>query len=257
MMPTKFLTAAGLILAMFIATPVAAQAPPSTTADLDTSAVDEALELYWGQQQTETALERRNNPREMRHEFTVYSGIVPNERFHVFYPVGARYNLFFTNDIGMELWGAYAIETPSEIYDFYLNDENMDETLLGAASELPPELLFMTGASFIWSPIHGKFAGFGAKWTHFDLFFAAGFTLLGTTQIDSQASVETIGNNVTRTMTANPGGHVGIGVRLQFLDWFAARLEYRQHFYAAILDATTAPAEFSLGFSFWTPGGEK
>jgi len=115
----------------------------------------------------------------------------------------------------------------------------------------------MSGASLVWSPIHGKFAAFGAKLTHFDFFIAAGFSLLGTTQTESSANAATIGNNATTTLKANPGGHIGVGLRLQFLEWFAARIEYRQHFYAAIQDATPAPSEFSIGFSFWTPGGEK
>ncbi|MGB0589064.1 MAG: outer membrane beta-barrel domain-containing protein [Myxococcota bacterium] len=253
----KCLTMALLAVVMLAGAPAFAQAPSSADAPMDTSAVDDALDLYWGQQQSDTAVERRNHPRALRHEMSVYTGIIPNERFHVFYPLGARYNLFFSDDIGMELWGAYTFKVASEIYTFYLEDEGMDATLLGAQSELPPELLFMTGASFVWSPIHGKFAAFGSKLTHFDFFIAAGFTLLGTTQIESNASADSLTSNSTTTLTANPGGHIGLGLRLQFLDWFAARIEYRQHFYEAILDATPAPAEFNIGFSFWTPGGEQ
>jgi outer membrane beta-barrel protein len=257
MTSTKSLTMALLAVVMLAGPPASAQASTSADAPMDTSAVDEALDLYWGQQQKDTAIERRNHPRTLRHELTIYSGIIPNERLHVFYPLGARYNLFFTDDFGMELWGAYTFKVASEIYAFYLEDEGMDPTLLGAQSELPPELLFMTGASFVWSPVHGKFAAFGAKLTHFDFYISAGFTMLGTTQIESNASASTLNNASTTTLTANPGGHVGLGLRLQFLDWFAARLEYRQHFYAAVKDATPAPAEFNIGFSFWTPGGEQ
>ena len=247
-----------LAAVLLLSAPVSAQSPASTDVPLDTSAVDDALELYWGQQQKDTAVERRNHPRELRHEFTIYSGIVPNERLHVFYPLGARYNLFFTDDLGMEVFGSYMLKAESEIYDFYLTNPDMDKTLLGAQDELPPELLFMTGASFVWSPVHGKFAAFGAKLTHFDFFLSVGFTLLGTTQLESSAAAGSAADeNVDSTLVANPGGHVGVGIRIQFLEWFAARLEYRQHFYGAIRDATPAPAEFNLGFSFWTPGGER
>jgi len=230
---------AGLLLAT---APAEAQAPQSE-APLDTEAVDEALELFWGQQREITPVERRNHERASRHEFTLYSGVVPNERFSSFYPVGARYDLFFHDDYAVEAWGAYMIESPSALAAFYEDNRELGETALGT---LPPSLLFLAGASFIWSPIHGKFAAFTAKLTHFDVFLAAGLTVLGVSQAEADQE----------TLDVTAGGHLGFGFRVQFVEWMAAKFEYRQHFYGATGGATATPAEFTFGISFWTPGGE-
>ena len=226
---------------------------PTADAPLDTTAVDEALDLYWGQQRKITPLERRNHDHAWRHEFTLYGGIVPNERFFSFYPLGARYDLFFHNDFAAELWGAYLIGTPSALNEFYNDNATLGETALGT---LPPELTFMGGASLIWSPIHGKFALFSSKLTHFDVYLATGLTILGTTS-EERCTNPNDADTCSGGDAITAGGHIGFGFRVQFLEWMAAKIEYRQHFYGATEGATTAPAEFNFGISFWTPGGEE
>jgi len=233
---------AGLLLS---AAPAMAQpSPANAQADepLDTRAVDDRLDLYWGQQREILPLQRRNHAHEMRHEFTLFSGVVPNERFFSFYPIGLRYDFFFDNDYAVEVWGAYLIQASSELNSFLSTEFN--EAVMG---DIPPQMQFMTGVSFVWSPLHGKFAAFSSKLTHFDVYLVTGLTILGTREF----------NDGAESSAVSAGGHLGLGFRVQFLEWMAAKFEYRQHFYPATGGATATPAEFNFGISFWTPGGEQ
>jgi outer membrane beta-barrel protein len=234
------------ILLAVVPTSASAQAPAATPdAPLNTEAVDEALDLYWGKQREITPLERRNHSHASRHEFTLFSGIIPNERFFSFYPVGLRYDLFFHNDFALEVSGAYMIPSPSALNTFFDDNSRQLGDVLGEVNS--GALVFLSGLSFVWSPIHGKFAAFTAKLTHFDVYVAAGVTVLGANEIeDGQES-----------LTVTAGGHIGFGFRVQFVEWMAAKFEYRQHFYDATGDATNTPAEFNFGISFWTPGGDQ
>ena len=66
-----------------------------------------------------------------------------------------------------------------------------------------------------------------------------------------------LSDNAALMAAVNAGAHLGIGFRVQFLDWMAAKFEYRQHFYGAQGGATSTPTELNFGLSFWTPGGEQ
>ena len=206
-----------------------------------TEAVDDALDLYWGKTQVMTALQRRNNPRDFRHEFTIYSGVLPNEGFFSFYPVGGRYNFFFLEDYGVEAWGAYMLKANSELKTFL--QTTFSSAVLG---DVPSTIEFMAGLDFVWTPIHGKFAIFASKLTHFDVYLAIGPTFFGT-----KAFIDGV-----ETQEMKIGGHLGIGIRLFLTDFLALRLGYHQHFYGATGGASSTPAEFNMGVSFWTPADE-
>lgn len=217
----------------------AAQAPPaSSDSQLDTKPVDDALERYWGEKQEVPALKRRKHKKSWRHEFSIYSGVVPNERLFSLYPIGARYNLYFHENYGVEVSGAYLIRVDSELKNFL--DGNFGPAVIG---DIPPTPQWNMTIDFVWTPIHGKFEAFTEKLTHFDVNIVAGLSILGT---DGQE----LGKSVSYV---EPGANIGLGMRITLLEFMAVRLDYRQHFYAAKGGATSTPAELTFGVSFWTP----
>ncbi len=236
--------ALALVLALAFAVPALggtahAQAPPADSGQgLDTGAVDNALERYWGKKQEVPALKRRKVRKAWRHEFSIYSGVIPNERLFSLYPIGGRYNLYFHENYGVEVSGAYLIRVDGELKDFL--DANFGPAVIG---DIPPTPQWNMTLDFVWTPIHGKFEAFTEKLTHFDVNITAGLTILGT-------SGEENGKDVTHV---EPGGNIGLGMRLTLLEFLAVRLDYRQHFYAAKGGATSTPAELTFGVSFWTP----
>ena len=205
---------------------------------LDTTAVDQALDLYWAQNREIESIQRRLYSKDSRHEFTLFIGIIPNDEFFTYMPIGARYDYFFTEDIAAELWGDYIFSFDSNLKNFL--EHNFRASML---TDIPQSLQWMAGVDAVWSPIHGKFAIFGTKLAHFDVHIAVGAGALGTVvrKLDKEEPKVDI------------AGNIGLGFRIFLLDFMALRFDYRQFFYAAETGGVAKPAEFSLGLSFFTP----
>ena len=216
--------------------------PAGDSAVTETKALDERLEKYWGTEMREIeVLQKRLHRKEGRHEFSLYFGVIPNDEFYSYYPIGARYDYFFAEDFGLELWGSYLIRVESGLETFL--EANFNKSLL---VDVPQSLQWLAGANFIWSPIHGKIGIFAEKLAHFDAHLAFGVGAIGTT-------VRQLGEEQGKVDIA---GNLGIGLRFFMTDDIALRFDYRQFFYPAEGGGLTHPAELTLAVSFWTAAPE-
>lgn len=222
----------------------AAPADPSQ----DTRQLDEELKKYWGSEVREVdSLQKRLYRKDSRQEFTLYGGVIPNDEFHSYYPLGLRASHFFAEDFGLELWGAYDFAVDSGLKGF-LEGPAFNEAL---KVDIRETLEWMAGVNFVWSPIHGKLGIFAKPLGHFDLYLAMGAGVVATTahQLDSEEERYSI------------AGNVGLGMRFFVTDQISVRFDYRQFFFAAasIQNAgggLSHPAELTIGISFWTAAPE-
>ncbi|MBL8788316.1 MAG: outer membrane beta-barrel domain-containing protein [Deltaproteobacteria bacterium] len=208
----------------------------------DTRKLDDRLRLYWGNEMREVeALQKRQYRKDQRFEFELYSGIIPNDEFYSYYPLGVRADYFFAEDFGAEVWGSYLIRVSSELEDFL--ESNFNQSLI---VDVPQSLQWLAGANFLWSPIHGKLGIFTDKLAHFDVHLAFGVGVIGTTvkQLNDEKSKVDI------------AGNVGLGMRFFLSDSVALRFDYRQFFYPAEGGGLSHPAELTLGVSFFTSAPE-
>jgi len=208
----------------------------------DTRKLDDALRMYWGTEMREVdALQKRLYRKDQRWEFELYSGVIPNDEFYSYYPLGGRIDYFFAEDFGAEVWGSYLIRVSSELESFL--EDNFNESLI---VDIPQSLQWLAGANFLWSPIHGKLGLFTDTLAHFDVHLAFGAGVIGTTvrQLDQNAS------------KVDVAGNVGLGMRFFLTDSIALRFDYRQFFYAAEGGGLSHPAELTLGVSFLTAAPE-
>lgn len=212
---------------------------PSTAlaADEDTDALDKELDLYWAKKRDVRVIQKRLFLKESRHEFTVFGGLIPNDEFFTYVPVGGRYDFYFQEDFAIEVFGSYVFAIDTDLRDFL-----QAEDLLFIDS--PQTLQWLAGASVLWSPIHGKFGIFTTKLAHFDLYLAFGAGVIGTTVIDQTTRVEESKVDVS--------GNVGLGVRFFLNDFVALRFDYRNYFYPAETGGVAFPVELTLGVSFFT-----
>ena len=206
----------------------------------DTKVVDRELDLFWAKKRKIKTIQKRLFLKNTRHEFTLFSGVIPNDDFNSYYPLGVRWNYYFTEDFSSEVWGQYCFMASSGLKDFL-----EDKTLYSILVEIPQELQWLAGASVLWSPFHGKFAAFTTKLVHFDFYVAFGAGVIGTKTIDPLDKSE--GSKV------DISGSVGLGARLYITDLFTIRLDYRQYLYPSHSGGLAYPAEITLGFSIWTP----
>ncbi len=170
------LLGASVLLAAPIVPSTVAYAAEDEAAPTDTQAVDEALDLYWAKKRKVVSIHERRFLKQSRHEFTLFGGVIPNDEFFTYIPLGGRYNYYFNEDIGAEVWGSYILKRNSDLKDFLEGDQFNNSFVVS----IPQNLLWMAGLDVIWSPIHGKFAIFKTKLTHFDIHLAFGVGAIGT-----------------------------------------------------------------------------
>jgi outer membrane beta-barrel protein len=211
-------------------------------AEQETEVLDERLKKYWGTKMRDVqVLQKRTHRKETRWEFEVMSGVIPNDEFTTYIPLGGRLDYFFSEDFGAELWGNYLVRVPSDLKDFL--EQNFNQSLL---VELPQQLQWLSGANFLWSPIHGKLGFLTEKLFHFDAHVAFGVGAVGTT-------VTKLQRNESKVDIA---GNVGLGLRFFLSENVALRYDYRQYFYAADGGGLSHPVELTLGLSFFTSAPE-
>ncbi len=234
---SRTLTAA--VLATVSVPAFAAEGDPTAE---NTQQLDDRLRLYWGNEMREVeSLQKRIYRKESRWEFELFSGVIPNDEFYAYYPLGGRVDYFFAEDFGAELWGSYLIRVSSDLRDFL--ESNFNQSLI---VDIPQSLQWLAGANFLWSPIHGKIGFFTEKLAHFDMHLAFGVGAIGTTVRDLNAEKGKV----------DIAGNVGAGLRFFLSDSLALRFDYRQYFYPAEGGGLSHPAELTLGVSYFTAAPE-
>jgi outer membrane beta-barrel protein len=235
----RTLTLLGVSLALLVTSVTTAHAQEQAP-----SRLDEQFDLYWADVRDVRNIHKRLFLKEGRHEFVLSAGVIPNDDFFVYFPMGLRYNYFFTEDLSVEVSGSYMIKQDSELRSFL-----EEKYFVGLEVDLPQHLEWQAGAGVFWTPLHGKVAVFDTKLGHFDFGIGLGVMALGT-------QVQREGEEGTKGRT-DVGGNVGAVVRFYVHDFIALRVDYRHYFYVG-RDADDEnrglayPAEIAFGLSFFT-----
>ena len=205
----------------------------------ETSQLDTYLDKYWGEKRKVKVIQKRLFEKQGRFALTPHFGIIPNDEFFNYVPLGLRVGYFISEDLGLEVWGQYLFHMKSDLEKF-LNDEFFIKTTT------PQVLLWNAGLNGLWSPIHGKLGVFTKKLWHFDFHLAFGAGAIGTT-------VRTRKLGGKEKNQVDVAGNVGVGARMYVIDWGAVRVEYRHFFYAATKEVggVSFPAEITFGFDFF------
>ncbi len=203
------------------------------------SQLDTYLDKYWGDKRKVKVIQKRLFEKQGRIALTPHFGVIPNDEFFNYVPLGLRVGYFISEDLGLELWGQYLFSMKSDL-EAFLNDEFFIKTTT------PQVLLWNSGLNGLWSPIHGKLGIFTKKLWHFDFHLAFGAGAIGTT-------VRTRKEGGAKKSRVDVAGNIGVGARMYVIDWGAVRVEYRHFFYAATdeVGGVSFPAEITFGFDFF------
>ena len=221
---------------------------PSTPMAESNPPVERQFDMYWAKRRDIKNIHKRLFLKEGRHEFSVVGGVIPNDDFFTYFPVGVKYNYFFSEDLAMEFAGSYMPHKKSDLQNFLEKDVLQDPEAVKVF--LPQFLEYQAGVGVLWTPLHGKLAIFSTKLGHFDFGIAMGVMALGT-------QVKKEGKSGERQRRVDVGGNVGATGKLYVTDYLALRVDYRHYFYAARdADDNTRglsyPAEITFGVSFFT-----
>ncbi len=224
-----------VVLAMFAGSSVASAQELEETKDMAGS-LDSYLDMYWGQKRNVKVIQKRLFQKEGRTSLTFGGGVIPNDEFFIYMPIGMKSAYYLSEDLAIEFYGSYIFDTNSDLENF-LNDAFYIQTTT------PQVLRWMSGVSGNWSPIHGKIGILNTKLFHFDVFLALGVGAVGT-------DIRTREEGGATKHRVDVAGNVGGGIQVSVHDLFAVRLDYRHHFFAAIeeIGGVSMPAELTLGF---------
>jgi len=228
----------GFAMVLLMAVPTIALAE-----DDQPSEMTREFDKYWAKRRQVRNIHKRLFLKDGRHEISIVGGVIPNDDFFVYYPMGVRYDWYVTEDLAIEVDGSYIVETKTDLKKF------LETEITGGVVNLPQVLEYQTGVGLMWTPLHGKVGAFSTYLGHFDFGIKLGVMAIGTkVATDSGAAAK---------RRIDVGGNAGATVRLYFLDFMAIRIDYRHYFYAARntnddIRGLSFPAEISMGLSLFT-----
>ncbi len=218
---------------------------PTDGEELGLGSVEKDLDLYWGGKRDVSVVQKRLFAKDGRMEFSLFAGVIPNDPFLTYLPVGGRFNYYFLESIGLEIAASYVgsgLQFESELTTFLKNQRN-----IRANVDLLDIQQFRAGAGVVWSPFYGKLALLQRKLSHFDINLMAGF---GALQVESPP-VNGIGEPESKFEIE---GTLGAGFRFFLTDTVTLRVDYRQFIFQKVNGGVATPSELTLGVSFFTGG---
>ena len=204
--------------------------------------VDEDDPLFWAQMREVYTMQQRPFMKDGRFAATLYGGVIPNNIFEQYFPVGLRLNYYFMENIGLELSGSYAFSTDASINDMLVDPSGIDadDPPLIGDSQVSHTTLGVT-----WSPVYGKFAFMEDRLFYFDMYAFAG---AGLAVVQTQTS---FGDDPSTT--AKPEGVVGAGMALYTGENLGFRADFRQFIFQKVdpPGGVANPSEISLGATWF------
>lgn len=225
------------------ASPAKAPAAAKSVDVVEEEPLDPSDPLYWSKVRGIETVQRREILKEGRFGITAYAGIIPNNIFEQYFPVGGRLNYFVLENLGLELSGSYALSADTGLIDTLQDGQGVGAT----AVQLGDRQRGHVNVGVMWTPAFGKMAWRNKSLNYFDFYLLGG---AGTVFKSTQA---TIGSDEEEI---NPAveGMLGAGMFFFLGQRMALRLDFRQFIFAKVTGGVANPSEVSLGVMFM-PGG--
>ena len=214
-------------------TDASADASATNSATANEENVRRKLAEVWGAKREVSVVQRRLYTKDGRYEITAFSGIIPNDDFVVYFPSGLRAGYHLSESFTVELSGAFAPESRSDLASFLENDLNLRKALVQETIKQA----YTTNV--LWAPFYGKISVLGTKLSHFETYLGVGFGLFLTDVVSTE--------NPDGQGETKPAGNTVFGFRWFISDRFNVRTEYRQHFFQKEGGGVSIPVELSFG----------
>lgn len=185
-------------------------------------------------------VEHKLYPKEGHIELGLLVGVIPNDAFMRYFPVGVRAGYHWRERWAAELQFSYLLAVDTELREF-LQDNDAD-----LESHARDQQQLRTDVTANFSPVYGKFALAG-RVLHMDAYVLFGVGLLRTAVDPDRESL--------KATSLAPEGAGGLGIRVFLTRRWSLRAEFRQYMYpqptpASGVDAGFGtPSELTLGLS--------
>lgn len=240
----KFSLLALVIAALLIGATTPAFAQESEIADEETTGLPDRVDtdpLYWAEMRDVYTMQQRAFLKEGRLSATLYAGMIPNNIFEQYFPVGFRANYYLLENIGMELSTNYAFGRRTDLLDMV-----EDPRGIGSNSVLLGDIQLSHNTFGVqWSPVYGKFAFNNTGLFYLDMYVLGG---AGLVIVQTETDV-----NTDPATTAKPEGVLGAGAAIYIGEHLGVRLDFRQFMFLkpSTIGGVATPSEVSLGASWF------
>jgi outer membrane beta-barrel protein len=203
--------------------------------------LDDDDPMYWAQMRDVYTMQRRAFLKEGRFALSAYAGLIPNNIFEQYFPLGLRANYYILENIGLELSSSYAFRRSTDLRPILTEDSgiNARDVLIG------DKQVSHTVFGVQWSPAYGKFALGDSGLFYFDLnvFGGAGMVVV---QTESEF-------NAPPDTTVKPEGVIGAGAAIFLGQHAGLRVDFRQFVFQKVegIGGVANPSEVSVGFSWF------
>lgn len=199
-----------------------------------------------------------------RVEVTATGNLSLNDAFFTKYFGGVKAGYHFSEHLSAAVHGAGGIAVKTGSAVTCTATAGCSDASDAAMRQVPGRIRWLAGVEGAWSPVYGKLNVVSEKVAHFDLSVFAGPDLIAYDEVMFQGDSLALGSGDPKLATTI-GGHAGIGVRVFFAEWLAARLEVKDYVYLAKVPENPADAArgtkndlqhqifAELGVSFFLP----
>lgn len=211
----------------------------------DYGVADEAVpvgsRMLWARNRELKVIQKRAMVKEGRHAFSLIGGVVPNDDFFAYINAGLAYNYYFSEDINIEVRGAYTVPQKTSLEESLTASRPNGPGLL---VRLPQTLNAHLSVAAMWNLIHGKIGFFDTSLTEFDVGLSFGIGAL-MTEIQGKA----VEQNLKKY---DAQGNIGLTWHFYMSQRWALRMDYRQFFYPKEGGGVSFPIAASVGLTFFT-----
>lgn len=219
--------------------------------------LDTNLDKVWGNERELKIIEKKQFQTDRRHEIGVYLGVIPNDPFFVYMPVGIRYDYHFMEGLSFEVAGAYipsfenTLRSDLEVF----SGGNIDRV------EVPERVQWYGGVNILWTPFHGKFSVMNKKITSFDAGFLVGLGMMGSQVYNGTAKKWETRWSYDGAIPFNLMANLGAFLKFYATDYLAVGIDYRHYIFPGYpgkgngewSDGVRSLAEITIGVTYFTP----
>jgi outer membrane beta-barrel protein len=167
-----------------------------------------------------------------RLEVTLSGNLSVNDPFYSKYFGGLKVGYHFTESLSAGAYVASGLDTKAGSAQVCPSNGGCHSASRTQMWQVPGNIRLMTGLEGAWAPVYGKLNVFSERVGHFDLSLLGGVDWISYQKVVSSSQAETLASTGGHPPTASTlGGHLGVGVRIFFAEWIAARLEFRDYLY--------------------------
>jgi outer membrane beta-barrel protein len=159
--------------------------------DLPGGPLEEKLSDYWSVDRDVAVIRDKLYRRKGRVGIGLHAGFFSSEPFYWYIPVGARFDYYFTDYLGLTIEGSYTgsfLQQQTDLASFVEESKGENHDLDTSGMD---QYKWRANALVTWHPLYGKFSLLQRKLSHFDINLAAGFGAVSVTRPDDTRSTTT------------------------------------------------------------------